>query len=415
MRLTRSSRNGIIGTFSIAFMLASAGVGTPAYAEDLVQSPTAVISESQESGASSDAGAISNAADDYTANDATSVAELAEAASATDAVPMVESEQGLKAASPTGANVEVSEAGDITLSVPGLPKVGMSVAGDADSTEVIDGALVQSGVAPSTDIVTRATDNGVQLVVVLGDESAPQSIQFPISLPTNVDLIQQDDGSVAVVAPVKVESVAPAQSDQFTQDVADVVGDAGSAEELSDAQWKQLAALPTPLVTTTVVDQQVATIQAPWAVDANGDPVATRYTVQDGTLTQVFDTNSTTAFPVTADPSWWWWTWTATSCIADIGTFIFAAAKLAKMLLKVSSLVRKSATVAKWVAKLGGAEKTLKAIYYAAKGFFENGRIGKYLTNSTVLALSGFASAGLTLLGDALGIGSCVSLIRELL
>ena len=58
---------------------------------------------------------------------------------------------------------------------------------------------------------------------------------------------------------------------------------------------------------------------------------------------------------------------------------------------------------------------SIKSIYKAAKGFVESGRIGKYLSSTEALALSGFASAGLTLVGDALGIGSCVSLIREML
>ncbi|MBA3021950.1 hypothetical protein [Propionicimonas sp.] len=40
-----------------------------------------------------------------------------------------------------------------------------------------------------------------------------------------------------------------------------------------------------------------------------------------------------------------------------------------------------------------------------------SGRVGKYLSSTTALALSAFAASGLALLGDALGIGSCASLL----
>ena len=218
-----------------------------------------------------------------------------------------------------------------------------------------------------------------------------------------------------MIAPVEMQTVPEDQMEAFTAKVADVVGESVNVDEVSDAPWAQLSALQTPKTVTEVTNQQVALVGAPWAVDANGEPIATHYELADGALTQVVDINADTAFPVTADPEWWWWAWTATSCVADIASFIFAAAKLAKILIKVSGLIKKSATVALWVTKLGGAEKTLKAIYYAAKGFLESGRVGKYLSNTTVLALSAFAASGLTLLGDALGIGSCVSLVRALL
>lgn len=50
-------------------------------------------------------------------------------------------------------------------------------------------------------------------------------------------------------------------------------------------------------------------IGAPWAKDANGNDVATRYEVSGNTLTQVVDFTAATAFPVVADPTvtWLWW------------------------------------------------------------------------------------------------------------
>ena len=43
-------------------------------------------------------------------------------------------------------------------------------------------------------------------------------------------------------------------------------------------------------------------IDAPWAKDANGDPVPTHYTLEGTTLVQTVQTSATTAFPVVADP-----------------------------------------------------------------------------------------------------------------
>ena len=150
-----------------------------------------------------------------------------------------------------------------------------------------------------------------------------------------------------MIAPVEMQTVPEDQMEAFTAKVADVVGESVHVDEVSDAQWAQLSALQTPKTVTEVTNQQVALVGAPWAVDANGEPIATHYELADGALTQVVDINADTAFPVTADPEWWWWAWTATSCVADIASFIFAAAKLAKILIKVSGLIKKSATVAR--------------------------------------------------------------------
>src|SRR5690606_35644684 len=43
-------------------------------------------------------------------------------------------------------------------------------------------------------------------------------------------------------------------------------------------------------------------VAAPWAKDAQGRPVPTRYTAEGHTLVQDIDTNENTAFPVVADP-----------------------------------------------------------------------------------------------------------------
>jgi hypothetical protein len=52
-----------------------------------------------------------------------------------------------------------------------------------------------------------------------------------------------------------------------------------------------------------------AIAEQPWTVDANGAPVPTHYEVADNRLTQVVEPDTTTAYPIVADPkittTWW--------------------------------------------------------------------------------------------------------------
>ena len=130
-------------------------------------------------------------------------------------------------------------------------------------------------------------------------------------------------------------------------------------------------------------------------------------------MTQVLETNKNTAYPVTADPNVLWWTWSAISCAVDLAALIFGAAKLTKLLLGVKSLMKKSVALTNVINKMVGIKAFLTAIYDAARGFVE-GKVGKYLSKTSRVALVGVGTAALSLVGDFLGIGSCVSLIRAL-
>lgn len=47
-------------------------------------------------------------------------------------------------------------------------------------------------------------------------------------------------------------------------------------------------------------------VAAPWATDADGVAVPTRYEIRGGELFQVVTPNASTAYPVVADPTWLW-------------------------------------------------------------------------------------------------------------
>ena len=215
---------------------------------------------------------------------------------------------GMAAETDTGT-VEIAKSGDVTVSADGMPDIGIAIAGDPDTVKIVDGAVVQTGVATDTDLVVRATDDGVQMVAVLGTEDAPTDIDFDLDLPESAKLIEQADGSIVVVATVEVETITPESAEQLVASINAVLGDDyDGTSELTPEQEALVASIPEPELTTVTQEQQVAEIGAPWAVDANGDVLETHYELTADGIRQVIETDENTAFPVTADP---WWSWLA--------------------------------------------------------------------------------------------------------
>lgn len=299
-----------------------------------------------------------------------------------------------------------------TLAMDG-ESYGLAPLGGSGESSVVDGALVLHEVAPSTDVVTRAVEGGVQMAAVLADAAAPDRVAFGLDLPRGAELTENADGTISVIAPVEAVEPLPGEEARIDTEVSAILGDPEDDVDITDAQWAALDAVEPAATTTTVESRVVATMGAAWAVDANGETVGTHYEIDGTTLTQVVETSAETAYPVVADPAWYWWVWTGASCAANLATFVFAAAKLINLAAKLSSIARKSAALTSLVSKLGGSQNLIRKIYYLAKGWAE-GNVMKYLTRSEYLALTGASSAALSLLGDALGIGSCVSLIRAL-
>ena len=65
-------------------------------------------------------------------------------------------------------------------------------------------------------------------------------------------------------------------------------------------------------------------LAAPWAKDADQNPVPTHYTIEGNTVTQHIDTTNVTAWPVVADPFWTSFS-RYTRCILGVGVPIGAA------------------------------------------------------------------------------------------
>lgn len=245
-----------------AIFVAGVQLAAPAYVADAEAALVAVP-------VNIDADAVAAAAVDFGPGSAADAAKLAEAAATLDAVPVEQTRQGMVAETETG-KVKVDKAGEATISAEGMPEIGVAVLGDAESVNLVDGDVVQTEVAPSTDVVTRATEDGVQMIAILGDESAPSEIEFPLDLSDGGELIPQEDGSILVVP--DLEPLMPTVTDEGI----------GKTKEFTGP---------------------VALIEPAWAFDANGEPIETEYVIDGDTITQVVHTDDDTAFPVVADPT----------------------------------------------------------------------------------------------------------------
>jgi len=397
-----------------ALVISGAGVSSAAAEDTPVNSTEASAAAGPDAllnGASSDEAAIAAAAASFDTSKPATTVELTDAASAADEVALQATSSGLEGTDAAGGDLVVTDEG-ATLAMDG-ESYGLAPLGGSDESTVVDGALVNHEVAPSTDVVTRAVEGGVQMAAVLADAAAPGEVSFALDLPQGAELSTNVDGTISVIAPVEVVEPLPGEEARIETEVSAILGGVQDDTEITDAQWAALDAIEPAATTTTVESREMAKIGAAWAVDANGEAVATHYEIDGTTLTQVVDTDGQTAYPVVADPAWYWWLWTGASCAANLATFVFAAAKLISLASKLSSIARKSTALTNLISKLGGAQNLVKKIYYLAKGWAE-GNAMRYLSRSEYLAITSASSAALGLLGDALGIGSCVSLIRAL-
>lgn len=417
-------RRGVISALALAVMATTVQMGTTAQATVQDEAVTPVPS-----GLSTDSEAIAEAADNYSKGDAGGVTALVSAASATEALDLEQTGRSVSAETSDGGEVMVSPQGEVTLVSPESLTVGLVVAGDASNMTVVDGAVVQTQVTPSTDVVTRATESGVQIVGVFGDSDASGELTVPMTLPEGSTLVPAGDGSLKVLAEVVTEILAPGEEERVDAALGTLLGDVVEVDGevmLTDEQLAAVAAIEPETVEVTQV-RQVATVDAPWAVDANGVPVATRFEVDGNVITQVVDLDEATAFPVTADPSWWWWTKKATGCVASAGALIGGAVALAAKVhnaLKASKAGTKLRSAYKMWLKFGNNNRDrlvnlllsfqtfggLVLKHGVSQGLktFKSKKVGVAATGAGVIAFVQNASGLLT---DILGLGSCVSLI----
>jgi hypothetical protein len=161
----------------------------------------------------------------------------------------------------TDAVVTIPESPDGTIVVDApsegartASSIGIALPEQVDSYNgrVTDsGAVVYLGVGSDVDVVVQPVEDGsVRINTVLHQERAPHDFTYQLSLPGTAVLNAQEDGSIAIL------------------DGLDFLGG----------------------------------IAAPWAVDAAGAPVATRFEIDGHSFTQVVQPVPETRYPIVADP-----------------------------------------------------------------------------------------------------------------
>ncbi|MEU8569988.1 DNRLRE domain-containing protein [Streptomyces pathocidini] len=145
--------------------------------------------------------------------------------------------------------------GTIAVKPDDIPAVGIGLGADLPRGVNLNGSVVHSSASSSVDTVVRPTlDGGSRTLQVIKNASAPREYRAHVDLPDGATLRRESDGTIVIV----------------------------SADP----------------------NEPVAAIAAPWAKDAAGKPVPTSFRLEGDTLIQTVSIDSTTAFPLVADP-WW--------------------------------------------------------------------------------------------------------------
>lgn len=153
-----------------------------------------------------------------------------------------------------------SAAGTFTVGGADHPlSVSMPRESDADaSTLADDGSVLLAGESSGVDVVAQALGtDALRIHTIIDSPSAPHVFTYDVA--NGYELTQAADGSFWAYRPRE---------------------DGG---------------------------MDMYRIHEPWARDAAGTPVETRYEIRGGSLVQTISTDENTVFPVVADPTWEWY------------------------------------------------------------------------------------------------------------
>lgn len=364
---------------------------------------------------------VVRAAAAYDSADQLSAVALADAASLETAVALLPSSTALAAASTAAGTVEVSVDGAVSITEGDAAGFGLQFDSLANSAQRVNGAVVTEGTAQSTNFVTRATDRGVQVMAVLEDQQAPNEIVFPFEVPNDAELVPGPDGTISIVAPREYEVEDPEDAERLEAEIAQVLDGAEDLEQLSDDQWAALEAIEPVATTTETATTSVVSIDAAWAVDANGASLESSYRIEGNSLVQVVQTNAQTAYPVVADPTAAQWA----ACAGELILLGLTAAKAASMAIKFVKVIKTFSVT----SKAYKAWQTIKGTRTAAEAFKRlatlMGKVLKKLvtsgwtaTKSLLASTAPYQAAGQLLsytgasLVTIIGISSCWSIIK---
>ncbi|MBT2502891.1 hypothetical protein [Curtobacterium sp. ISL-83] len=232
----------------------------------------------------------------------------------------------------------------------GLPFAGTASTARSEANGIVS---FDNGNGSYTVPISHA-DGSLAINTVLTGPSSPTSFAYPLDLPKGGSVSVDDNGAV----------------------------------QISDA-----SGMP------------VGFVNAPWAVDANGADVPTKFVVDGNVVTQQVDTSAPgVQFPVVADPSLWSVIGNAVGCAAEIAGLALASAKVLQAFVKAEKIIKGIKKAVYWYNKLGGS---MKKVVGLLKKYVQN---RSSLSKTQIEAVSGlFHETGKTLL-NIIGLGSCWSL-----
>jgi Protein of unknown function (DUF2599) len=161
---------------------------------------------------------------------------------------------------PTSASPIRLTSGDnqsVTIQLPSssnVARLATASAGPAAARAIGPNATRYDNILPDTDSTVEDVNGSVRISMITKTATAPRKFSFPLTLPAGSELRLQDDGSVIAVA-----------------------------QTVSGMKY-------------------IAGVKAPYAYDATGKAVATRFQVSGTTLTQTISPPADATYPIVSDP-----------------------------------------------------------------------------------------------------------------
>ncbi|MEH0109684.1 DUF2599 domain-containing protein [Tersicoccus sp. MR15.9] len=194
-------------------------------------------------------------------------------AATTSDVSAVPSSDGSFASSTGDISVEIPKSNDDGVlatkqTSDGSVTVTVGTGADSSSAGILapDGSVVYDG-ASTTSQTVQPTEDGFRIHTVINDAAGDTEFVHPVSLPVGARLMAEKDMPQAADIPAEA-------------------GSTGGAVFVVDAGGAVLGGF-----------------SAPWAKDANGNDVPTRFSIRSGAIVQEVDHRASgVAYPVVADP-----------------------------------------------------------------------------------------------------------------
>lgn len=198
--------------------------------------------------------------------------------------------------------------------VDGAESVAATIEAATPTTTLSEPGLVDSGRLSTTAgeisaAVPLSAEENVVVSVPIDEGSQTESrvIELPDEIPISDGVVAADGTVVFTADDSSGDAVAVQTLADGSTRIQTVMGGAESPREFG---YRMAGYQPYQSDTGEVIFLNEAgdyvPVAAPWAVDANGAAVETRYEVRGDELFQVVTPGATTAYPVVADPSWIW-------------------------------------------------------------------------------------------------------------